>query len=394
MRIAYIDPHPVPGHQPEALQILQTANGLAQIGVKLQLVTPTAELSADSVLGQAAAANLVFEPLHKIRHWWQPKRSNQGFYRQALAWLRANPVDAVLVRNLKLADILLNSPGLPPVFFETHELFAQTYREDHPRPNWSQRRKLSVLAAREARVYARCRGLLALTQLLLTDIQSEYQIRTPGLVVADGVDLQLAAQALASQSPASQIERPARLLYLGSLHPWKGVETLIRAMPSIAKAELWIAGGGEERIAQLRQLAASLNLATDRVQFLGSIAPIKRFELIGQADICLLPLTQTSIGSRYTSPLKLFEYMAMHKAIVIADLPSIREVLVDGQTALLAECESPVSFAEKINQLLAEPLLMQRLAQQAGELAQAYSWSARAEKIRHFIAQQLDVVCQ
>lgn len=386
MRLAYLDPHPVPGQQPECLQILQTCDALAAVGVTVELVTPKSAIPTEQILGRPASGLLRFQPLTDWRQaWWMPKGSNRLFYRQVVAWLRRHPVDAILVRNLKLAEVLLKQPGLPPVFFETHEVFAQTYAEDHPNPSWSQRRKYRALQRRETFIYQRCQGVLALTQLLLEDIARIYPQVAPGLVVADGVDLALAQAARELNRP--DFQQPPRLLYLGSLHPWKGVETLIRAMPRVQGAELWIAGGGSSRITELKALAASLQIV-ERVRFLGAIEPIKRFELIAETDICLLPLTQTSIGSRYTSPLKLFEYMAMAKPMVIADLPSIREVLVDGETALLAECESATSFADKINQLLVDPLLVQRLVQNTGQLVKAYSWQARAQKIRAFIEQQ------
>ncbi len=179
-------------------------------------------------------------------------------------------------------------------------------------------------------------------------------------------------------------------MYLGSLHPWKGVENLIRAMPEIQGAQLWIAGGSEMRIAELQRLARDLG-CTEKIEFLGSVPPIKRFETIDQADICLLPLSQTSIGSRYTSPLKLFEYMAMGKPIIVSDLPAIREVLAPEETALLVEPENPSAIAAAVNRLMEDVALATRLGTQARALAwAAYSWTARAQRMAGFIQQQID----
>ena len=49
----------------------------------------------------------------------------------------------------------------------------------------------------------------------------------------------------------------------------------------------------------------------------------------------VLPNPASAISTHFTSPLKLFEYMAAGRAIVASDLPAIREVLRDGENALL-----------------------------------------------------------
>ena len=74
-----------------------------------------------------------------------------------------------------------------------------------------------------------------------------------------------------------------------------------------------------------------------------------------RADICLLPLTDTGIGSRYTSPIKLFEYMATGKPIVVADVPATRAILTPGTNALAVPVGDPHAFAAAINTFLADP---------------------------------------
>ncbi|PXF33120.1 hypothetical protein WH50_01000 [Pokkaliibacter plantistimulans] len=383
MRIAYLDPHRVPDPATESLQILQTVDGLAQAGANVYVITPQAQCSADSLLGRQVHERAQFFGLTDYsRRWWHISKSNRLFYRQALAWLRKNDADAILVRNLKLAERILKEGIKIPLIFETHEIFSQTYREEHVVPTRKEQKKLHSLEIREAFVYQHASGILTLTQALADDIQDVFKVDTPIHVAPDGVDLQLAAEALKT---VRQPNHEPVMLYLGSLHPWKGVETLIRAMPLVPVGRLWIAGGGELRIAELKHLATQLEVL-QRVDFLGPIDPLQRFELIAQADICLLPLTQSSIASRYTSPLKLFEYMAMGKAIISADVPSIREVLTTRVDALLCDPEDIEVFAELMSCLVLEPSLCEKLGNRASSVAKGYSWLARAEGIVKFIS--------
>jgi len=386
MHIAYLDPHPVPDNCPEALQILYTVDALGALGARVTLVTPRPGSIADAraILGHALSPNVQVRHLEPRRGIWRWLRSNKPFYRMAASELKTLGADAVLVRNLKMAEHLLRHAPEVPLFFETHELFARSYQEEHKRLNLRKHHKLAALAQREETVYRGARGLIALTPLLIDDIRQAYSVETPAVVAPDGVDLEQ-ARAPVSTTPHTT----PWLLYLGSLHPWKGVDTLIRAMPHVKQpAELHIVGGSDERIAELRKLAEELDVAA-RVVFHGPVEPGKRFEYIHQADICLLPLTDTGLGGRYTSPLKLFEYMAAGKALVVSDLPSMRQVLTPEQDALLVPTGEPEAFARAIERLLADSVLRTRLGDAAKTRAQNFSWRTRSETVLRFTAEQL-----
>lgn len=85
-----------------------------------------------------------------------------------------------------------------------------------------------------------------------------------------------------------------------------------------------------------------------------------------------------SIAARFTSPLKLFEYMALGMPIVASDLPSIREVLADNLNARLFEAGNPRALAEVLTEVCANRPLANRLSAQACADAQRYSYDARA----------------
>ncbi len=382
MHVAYLDPHPVPDNCPEALQILYTIDALGALGVRLTLVTPKPEnvANAHAILGHTLSPNVQVRHLESRRGLWRWLRSNQPFYRMAAGELKTLGADAVLVRNLKMAEHLLRHAPNVPLFFETHELFAQSYREEHPRMNLRRHHKLAALAQREEFVYRNAKGLIALTPLLIEDIRTTYRVETPAAVAPDGVDLEQ-AQAPVSTTPHTT----PWLLYLGSLHPWKGVDTLVRAMAHVKQpAELHIVGGNAARIKELHVLADEFDVIR-RVVFHGSVEPGRRFEYIHRADICLLPLTDTGLGGRYTSPLKLFEYMAAGKAIIVSDLPSMHQVLTPEQDALLVPTGEPEALARAIEKLLAEHELRKQLGKAARLTAERYTWKQRATKILDFI---------
>ena len=115
--------------------------------------------------------------------------------------------------------------------------------------------------------------------------------------------------------------------------------------------------------------------------FAGIVEPSRVRELLQQADILVLPNPASAISTRFTSPLKLFEYMSAGRAIVASDLPSIREVLHHEIDALLVAPGNPEAFAGAIERLVAQPGLAARLARAAFDAAPEFSWDRRAERL-------------
>jgi len=112
----------------------------------------------------------------------------------------------------------------------------------------------------------------------------------------------------------------------------------------------------------------------------GQLPPADVARRLAAASILALPNSSSAISARYTSPLKLFEYLAIGRPIVASDLPSIREVLTAG-TAVLVAADDPAAWASAFVALAADPARAASLAAAARRLAPDYSWGARAARI-------------
>jgi glycosyltransferase involved in cell wall biosynthesis len=87
------------------------------------------------------------------------------------------------------------------------------------------------------------------------------------------------------------------------------------------------------------------------------------------------------MSDRYTSPLKLFEYLRLGRAIVASDLAAIREVLVNGQTGLLVPPGDAPALASALRRLAADPALAATLGRGAQARAADFTWAARAARL-------------
>jgi glycosyltransferase involved in cell wall biosynthesis len=103
------------------------------------------------------------------------------------------------------------------------------------------------------------------------------------------------------------------------------------------------------------------------------------------ADILVLPNTSNSMISNFTSPLKLFEYMTTGKPIVSSDLPAIKEILTDGENAVLVKAGNAKALASGIRRLLMDETLAEKISLQAQIDVHQFTWERRAQNILTFL---------
>lgn len=122
--------------------------------------------------------------------------------------------------------------------------------------------------------------------------------------------------------------------FVGSILRWHGVDVLIKAFGRIyeqyPQARLLIVGGGEI-LDELKDLAKTLKI-DDRITFTGNVDHQDVPSYIELMDITIMAKTNW-----YGSPIKIFEYGALNKAIIAPNTDSVRDVMVDGEDGILID---------------------------------------------------------
>lgn len=168
------------------------------------------------------------------------------------------------------------------------------------------------------------------------------------------------------------------LLFAGRLDPFKGPDLLLRAAALMReKAQVVIVGGkpeDDDEIHQLRQLAADLRIAK-RTHFLGARPQQELPMLYSAADVTVIPSCHESFG------LAAVESLACGTPVVATRAGGLTTIIRNGETGYLVP-RNPGFFAERLDALVRQPELLERMRQAARPSTLQYSWKHVAELVR------------
>jgi D-inositol-3-phosphate glycosyltransferase len=183
------------------------------------------------------------------------------------------------------------------------------------------------------------------------------------------------------------LDLPSRgplLLFVGRIQPLKGLAAAVRTLDALIEdhpdAHLVVVGGpsgpqGDAEVARVHSLVDSLGLG-EHVFFV----PPRLHELLSTyyraADVCLVPSRSESFG------LVALEAAACGTPVVASDVGGLRSLIDHGRTGYLVEDPSPEAFAGRVRQILAEPLLAERLSTGSVLRARRYTWARAAHLLR------------
>lgn len=171
------------------------------------------------------------------------------------------------------------------------------------------------------------------------------------------------------------------IIYTGLNFRNRGVEIIIDAINLLPnKFFLRLVGGQAQQREDFRKKYGDL-INQGRLIIDGAIPHSKVRDMIVGADIAVIPTPSSSFAD-FTSPLKLFEYMAIGMPIVASDSKSFKEILSKENALFFRENDSG-DLAGKIKYLLENQELAQRIGTNAFLESKKYTYARRAEKIRN-----------
>lgn len=368
MRIAYVSDSRLPSERANSIQVAKTCEALSKAGADVTLLLPKRaenKKKRDKDIWEYYRIKHKFKikripvvdagAMKMIPHAWFAL-STGTFALSALLYFKMHgrEFDIIYTRHEPTAAMVGKFiPGRPKLVYEAHKF---------------SKRRASLVSVSDA--------IVTITKSLQELYSKELHL--PIAVAPDAVDPDqfgnLSKKDARKKLPLDQ--KGSLAVYAGGLYRWKGVETVVAAAKEIPTVRFLIVGGSEREIKHLKKRSSK------NVEFIGRVPSGEVPAYLSAADVLLLPNTNERISREFTSPLKLFEYMASERPIVASDLPSFHEIL-DDKTAFFFKPEDPKQLAKGIEKAMGK--VGKEKAKKARLEAGKYSWDARAEKILSFL---------
>lgn len=264
-----------------------------------------------------------------------------------------------------------------PVIYEAHDL--ETWNHSRARERWAQ----PLLHLVDRLALSRATHVTSLTEeFRQVLVRLGWQAAGRISVVPDGFDPERyfpRDRAVCRHELGIDADQQL-VVYSGLTFAYRRLDLLIEAVAALAphapQLRLALVGGRPAEVEALRQQASQAGVA-DRVLLTGQVDQEQAARYLGAADLLAISDTVTSVTA---SPLKLFEYMAAARAIVLPDLPALREI-VPPEAAWYFRRGDRASLVEALGAALAAPAERERRAAAAARLAEAYTYAARAHRI-------------
>ncbi len=363
MKLLYIASIRLPTEKAHGIQIMKTCEAFSKIGIEVNLAVPEFFLfdsnKSDPFLYYDVAR------VFKIKRIW------------SLRLIRLGPVGFFLETFLFSFGLLFSSDFWKADYiFSRDEMLISVASFLGRKTIWETHTGSYNFFARQA--LKKSKIIVSISQGLKDFYISKGVSESKIIVSRDGVDLE-DFNITQTKTEAKEIlnlpQDKKIVLYAGRLDGWKGVETFFEASKKFSEDTIAVVVGGD------RNQITEFSKKYPHILFVG-YKPYKELPMYQRsADVLVIPNTgKSEVSKVYTSPLKLFSYMASGRPIVASDLPSIREVL-NTSNSILVSPDSPEAIIKGVNKALEDENKADIMAKQALSDVKRYSWDSRDRKI-------------
>lgn len=353
-----------------AIHIMKMCQAMGRLGITATLLIPAYRTPGEMLRYYGVESNFRIVPFPYFGNS-SVRNITHGVLASIYAGTHRKEFDLAVTRNIVFASIATNVFGVPTVYDAHHPLVtgARLLFNSFKR------------SERLVRFSTNSRGL--------GEIYLREGLPPEKLVVAhNGVDLQVygslpekaRARADLGLSPDKKI-----VCYSGNIYEGRGIEHLIEIAPGMSGVLFLIVGGLESDVQRCRSLTREKR--AENIRFTSYVHNNTVPLYLAASDVLVMPYTSRmtirggTLARDFTSPIKLFEYMASGRPIVATSIPSVSEILEDGVNALLVPPDSPEALAAGIKRALDDSALAKALSGRAASDAVGYTWEARAKKL-------------
>ena len=381
MKLLYIHNIPIDYQSANVIQVLQMCSAFSDLGVEVTLSVPFNENSNNSEINRRYGA-LDFNIIFQDRYTSSARLEKYiNFYKVKKHIDEVNP-DVCMVRTPLLLKYL-KSFHIPYIFEVHNNIFNYRFRI------FDNYLKKVIKDASESEY---CIKMLSISDNLKKYWISKGIAEDSIQVLHDGFNEKYYLPSRSIEEARNKLNIPHNrkiVTYTGSLYENRGIENIINLAGEIGEADFYIIGGPEENKIKYENIAKSKD--TNNIKFVGHVGHTEIPDYLYASDVLLALWSDNVKTINYCSPLKIFEYMAAGRIIVAHEYPTIKEVLTNGEDAILVNPSSITDLKKSVKKAITMNYTNKMADNSRNRAFQKYSWKLRAKGILDLIHQYNDI---
>lgn len=240
-----------------------------------------------------------------------------------------------------------------------------------------------ILKVLKKRCLKNAAGVTAVSQPLMDVLNGIYE-NPKQAVISMGCDTAMFGQEHRVENYFGQGDKKV-VLFVGRLAEKKGVSYAIEAMRQVNNAMLVIAGDGPLKSKLQRQAERVQKESGSTILFLGAKTHEELKGIYASADLFVMPSITAKDGDKEGFGLVILEAFASGLPIVASRSGGIIDIVKDGVNGYLAEEKDVSGLADRINIVLQDKNIYNKMQTEAKKTAQRYDYCEIAKRYAVFL---------
>ncbi len=257
--------------------------------------------------------------------------------------------------------------------YDSHELYTEI-------SSFSLLDRVS-LRIQEKYLIRRSNQCITVNNSIAHELKRRYNIRLPSVIMNCPPSInQLSEQGNHTlRSRLGLADDIPIILYHGGYLFNRGIENLILSAHYLNKGKIVLMGWGKIE-QELRSLVNAESLS-DRVLFTEPVAQDKLLGVIRSATLGVIPYRFVGLNNYYTTPNKLFEYMAAGLPVAGSDFPELKRIIEGYNIGRTFNPEDRKDIADAINYMLSNRDRYKQMQGNTLEAAKTFNWENESRKL-------------
>ncbi len=373
MKLYYVVNARMPNEKAHGIQIAKMCEAFAEVGADITLIVPTRDGSARDLQSFYSLRQNI--PLIRL---WVPDFytfGRIGFFVSSVFFM-LRYVLFLLRKRIMGEDFFIYTIDMDTFSFAFLPLLGACSAEMHTPKKGTMLQKF---------FFNRVHSVVSTNSLTKMALVQTFAFPQERIIVEpNGVDTKMFISLPSRDEARRKLLLPLTekiALYVGRLYAWKGLEILPAAGERLLAEDIecYVVGGTADEFEKLSGQKLPKNLHCMGIKGVEEI-PL----WLAASDVALVVGTAHNIDSfRYTSPMKLFEYVAARVPIVASGTPALKDVLTENEV-LFYEPDNAGSLARRIVSAVEDFHESAIRVEQAFQKVQQHTWQKRAERVLAF----------